>query len=134
MLLFLPVAFGQLADMSKQIILLMEKLFLWLFITYSLQYRESSIQDVVTQSNWTGACCSGMYSSFFPVCPVSCSEEVIKMDMTEYMGGLHCAFRNWVLLNSCPSSYEIFIYKCKNSIKRKKKESPKPLPKLKAWH
>lgn len=50
MLLFLPVAFGQLVDMSKQIILLMEKLFLWLFITCSLQYRESSIQDVVTQS------------------------------------------------------------------------------------
>jgi len=46
---FLSIRFGQLADMSKQILLLMEKLLLWLLITYSLQYSESSIQDLVAQ-------------------------------------------------------------------------------------
>ena len=54
--------------------------------------------------------------------------------MTEYGGGLPSAFKNLVLLNYCPFSYEIFIYKHKYSIKRKKKESPKPLLKLKTWH
>lgn len=106
---FLPVTFEQLADMRKQTILLMEKLLLWLFITYSFWYRESNIQDVVTQSAWPGAFCSGMNSSFHPVCPVSCSEGVIKMDWKLLKTGvayiLHLGIEScWILVISLMKS------------------------------
>lgn len=54
--------------------------------------------------------------------------------MTEYSGGIPSAFKNWILFNSCPFSYQVFIYNHKYSNKRKNKESLKPLPKLKACH